>query len=70
MSLLAALPFLAIDINIDPTFAEFGPFTLTWHGLFTAVGIIAGVWLSVRLCVKDGIPSEVAQEIRTWVNLQ
>ena len=63
MSVLALLPFLAIDINIDPTFAEFGPFLLTWHGLFTAVGIIAGVWLSVWLCQKDGIPSEIAQEI-------
>ena len=63
MSVLALLPFLAIDINIDPTFAEFGPFLLTWHGLFTAVGIIGGVWLSVWLCQKDGIPSEIAQEI-------
>lgn len=57
------LPFLAIEINIDPTFAELGPFTLTWHGLFTAIGIIAGVWLSVRLATKDGIPAEIAQEI-------
>jgi len=63
VSVLALLPFLAIDINIDPTFAEFGPFLLTWHGLFTAVGIIGGVWLSVWLCQKDGIPSEIAQEI-------
>lgn len=57
------LPLLAININIDPTFADFGPFTLTWHGLFTAIGIIAGVSLSVWLAQKDGIPSEVGQEI-------
>jgi prolipoprotein diacylglyceryl transferase len=55
--------FLAIDINIDPTFADWGPFTLTWHGLFTAVGIIGGVWLSVWLAKNDGIPPEVGQEI-------
>lgn len=55
--------FLAIDINIDPTFAEFGPFTLTWHGFFTAVGIIAGVSLSVWLAKRDGIPTEIGQEI-------
>lgn len=63
MNPAAALPFLAININIDPVMFDLGPFTLTWHGLFTAVGIIAGVWLSVWLCKRDGIPSEVAQEI-------
>jgi len=55
--------FLAIDINIDPTIGTFGPFTLTWHGLFTAIGIIAGVSLSVWLAKKDGIPTEIGQEI-------
>lgn len=60
---LALVSFLTIDINIDPTMFTFGPFTLTWHGLFTAVGIICGVSLAVWLCTKDGIPSEVAQEI-------
>jgi prolipoprotein diacylglyceryl transferase len=63
MHLVAFVHFLAININIDPTMAEFGPFTLTWHGLFTAVGIIAGVSLSVWLAQKDGIPSEIGQEI-------
>jgi phosphatidylglycerol:prolipoprotein diacylglycerol transferase len=60
---LAPLPFLAIDIDIDPTMFDAGPFTLTWHGFFTAVGIIAGVALAVYLCKRDGIPSEVGQEI-------
>lgn len=63
MSLFALLPYLVIDINIDPTIGTFGPFELSWHGFFTAVGIIAGVTLSVWLCKKDGIPTEVAQEI-------
>lgn len=63
MSLLAFLPLLAIDININPTIGTLGPFTLTWHGFFTAVGIIGGVTLSVWLAKKDGIPTEVAQEI-------
>ena len=63
LSLFTVLPLLAIDINIDPVMWEAGPFTLTWHGFFTAVGILAGVSLSVFLCKKDGIPTEVAQEI-------
>jgi phosphatidylglycerol:prolipoprotein diacylglycerol transferase len=63
MPLLAFLPFLTININIDPTLFTAGPFTLTWHGLFTAVGIICGVSLSVHLAKKDGIPSDVGEEI-------
>jgi prolipoprotein diacylglyceryl transferase len=63
MGLVAFLHVLAIDIHIDPTMFELGPFTLTWHGFFTAVGIIAGVALAVYLGKRDGIPTEVGQEI-------
>jgi phosphatidylglycerol:prolipoprotein diacylglycerol transferase len=63
VELLGALAFLVIDINIDPTLADIGPFTLTWHGLFTAVGIIAGVSLSVWIASKDGFPAEFGQEV-------
>lgn len=55
--------FLVIDIGLNPTLTDIGPFMLTWHGLFTAAGIIAGVTLSVWLANRDGIPSEVGQEI-------
>ncbi len=63
MSALSFVTFLAINIDINPVMFDVGPFTLTWHGLFTAVGIIAGVSLSVWLAKRDGIPTEVAQEI-------
>jgi prolipoprotein diacylglyceryl transferase len=56
-------PLLAIDINIDPVIFEWAGLTLTWHGFFTAVGIILGVSLSVWLLKKDGVPSEIGQEI-------
>src|SRR5262245_55019300 len=58
-----AILFAVIDINIDPTMFDLGPFTLTWHGFFTAVGIICGVSLAVWLCKKDGIPTEIGQEL-------
>jgi len=57
------LPLLAIDIDIDPVMFDWGPLTLTWHGFFTAVGIICGVSLSVWLVKKDGVPSEIGQEV-------
>ena len=71
MPALPLIPFLLlgfsgwdpIKIDIDPVMTDVGPFTLTWHGFFTAVGIIAGVSLAVWLAKKDGIPSEIGQEV-------
>jgi prolipoprotein diacylglyceryl transferase len=47
----------AININIDPNLIE-GGFDLTWHGLFTAVGIAAGVFLSFRLARGKGFSED------------
>lgn len=44
-----------ITIGIDPTFAEIGSFALTWHGLFSALAIVAGVWLSRKVIREYGI---------------
>ncbi len=54
---------LAIVIDIDPDIGRIFGLTLTWHGLFTAAGIVAGVLLAVRLARADGVPAEAAQEV-------
>lgn len=41
------IPMLTIDIGIDPELQQFGGLLLTWHGIFTAVGIAAGVWVAL-----------------------
>ncbi len=63
MDFLAPLAFLVIEIDIDPTIGSLGPFEITWHGLFTALGILAGVSLAVYLAKRDGIPAELSQEV-------
>ena len=40
---------LAINIGIDPNLGRVLGLLLTWHGVFTALGIIGGVWLAVSL---------------------
>jgi prolipoprotein diacylglyceryl transferase len=40
---------LAINIGIDPNVFDVFGLQVTWHGVFTAVGIVAGVWLAVRV---------------------
>lgn len=53
-----------IDIPFDPDLIS-GPFTISWHGVFSAVGIAAGVWLAVRLA-RSRLPEERAYSIGTW----
>lgn len=43
------LPLLAIEIPWSPNIFVLGGFVLTWHGLFTAIGILAGVQLALRM---------------------
>jgi phosphatidylglycerol:prolipoprotein diacylglycerol transferase len=43
------IELLSINIGIDPNITEIGGFLITWHGFFTAVGIVAGVWLAVTM---------------------
>jgi phosphatidylglycerol---prolipoprotein diacylglyceryl transferase len=43
------VPVLTIEIPWSPNITEIGGFLLTWHGLFTAIGILAGVQLSLRM---------------------
>ena len=52
-----------INIGINPVLIDTGGFELTWHGLFTAVGIAAGVWLAVRLARRAKISEDDAMSI-------
>ena len=54
---------LAIEIGWDPAIGRIGGFLLTWHGLFTAIGILAGVQLSLRLARITGYDYDDAYAI-------
>lgn len=43
------MPLLVIEIPWSPIIVTLGGFLLSWHGLFTALGILAGVQLSLRM---------------------
>ncbi len=43
------MPVLVIEIPWGPDIFTIGGFILTWHGVFTAVGILAGVQLALRI---------------------
>ena len=61
------LPLLEIDIDLDPNLFTIGPFTLTWHGVFSVLGILATIrmaqWLAWR---HDRIEAEKVYDAAFW----
>jgi phosphatidylglycerol:prolipoprotein diacylglycerol transferase len=53
-----ALALLTIEIGIDPELRELGGLLLTWHGVFTAIGIAAGVWLALVMGRRLGFTDD------------
>lgn len=58
---------MGIEINLDPNIATFGAVTLSWHGVFTAVGVLVGVFLAGRLAVKRGIKEDDVYTMALYV---
>jgi phosphatidylglycerol:prolipoprotein diacylglycerol transferase len=49
------IDLLNINIGLDPNIVKIGGLLITWHGFFTAVGIVAGVWLAVAVASSDRV---------------
>ena len=45
--------FLTIIIDLDPNIARIGPLLITWHGVFSVLGILAAARLGFWLLGKD-----------------
>jgi phosphatidylglycerol:prolipoprotein diacylglycerol transferase len=52
-----------IKIGIDPEIGSLGGLLLTWHGVFTAIGIALGVWVAVKMAAKVGIIEDVSYTV-------
>lgn len=55
-----------IEINIDPTLIQAGPLIITWHGFFTAVGVLAGVMLAVKYGGRLGFSEDDIVSVALW----
>ena len=49
---------LTIEIPWNPNIATIGGIVLTWHGLFTAVGILVGVQVALRIARVIGLDED------------
>jgi phosphatidylglycerol---prolipoprotein diacylglyceryl transferase len=56
----------AIPINIDPTLLRAGPIQVTWHGFFTAVGTLVGIWLAVQWALRAGFTEDDTVSVAMW----
>ncbi len=61
------MKFLEIQVDLDPNLFTIGPFTLTWHGVFSVLGILAAIrmtqWLARR---QDGIEGDKVYDAAFW----
>lgn len=55
-----------ITIDLDPNIATIGPFTLAWHGVFSAVAIIVGIWFAMRLLRGSQISEDDVYTLALW----
>lgn len=62
------MTFGVIIIDLDPNLFTIGPFTLTWHGIFSVLGILAtirlGAWLARR---HDGVDPGAVYDAAFWM---
>jgi phosphatidylglycerol---prolipoprotein diacylglyceryl transferase len=54
---------LSIKIGLDPTIVKFAGLDITWHGLFTAAGVIGGVAVSAYLARRMGYPEDMIYNV-------
>lgn len=58
-----------MTINIDPNIFTIGFLTFSWHGLFSAIGVVAGVALAGRLLKGAPITEDQYYSVALWAVL-
>ena len=56
-----------LEITIDPIIAQLGPFQLGWHGIFSLLALVVGVWLGLGRAGQLGIDVDTMVSGLGWV---
>jgi phosphatidylglycerol:prolipoprotein diacylglycerol transferase len=59
--------FLAIVIDLDPNLFKVGPILITWHGVFSVLGILAAARLGLWVLSKDNVDTSHGADGVTWM---
>jgi len=52
---------------VHPVAFVFGPFTVTWYGILTALAFLAGLWTASRRGLRSGIAPERIVDLGPWL---
>jgi phosphatidylglycerol---prolipoprotein diacylglyceryl transferase len=55
-----------MHIGLDPEIAQFGSFSVGWHGVLMFIGIVVGLALTLPLAKKLGIQHETTYTAAIW----
>ncbi len=58
---------LSIVIDLEPNLFRIGSFLITWHGVFSVLGILAAARLGLWLLGKDGVDTRHGFDGVTWM---
>ena len=58
---------LTIVIDLEPNIVRIGPLLITWHGVFSVLGILAAARLGLWLLAKDGVDTTHGADGVTWM---
>jgi phosphatidylglycerol---prolipoprotein diacylglyceryl transferase len=59
--------FATIVIDLDPNLVQVGPFLITWHGVFSVLGILAAARIAQLLLRDQGVAAERIYDIAVWM---
>ena len=58
---------LTIVIDLDPNIARLGPLLITWHGVFSVLGILAAARLGFWILQRDGVDLRGGGDGLAWM---
>jgi len=64
---VATTTFLTIVIDLDPNIVHLGPLLITWHGVFSVLGIVAAARLGFWLLAKDHVDVRNSGDGLAWM---
>src|SRR5215813_5638192 len=59
--------FATIVIDLDPNLFQIGPFLITWHGVFSVLGILAAARVAQILLKPEGISADRVYDLAVWM---
>ena len=59
--------FGTIVIDLDPNLVQIGPILITWHGIFSVIGILAAARVGQILLQREGIAPERVYDMAVWM---